>query len=122
MPGAGDVVELVESFQRAGTTVELDVDGDLVSLGATRGLAVYRIVQESLTNATRHAAGMPVTVRIQVGRGDTTVTVTSAGAPEPDAREGSGVLGMRERAEALGGRLLAGAWQGGWRVEAVLPS
>ncbi len=122
MPGAGDVVELVESFQRAGTTVELAVDGDLASLGATRGLAVYRIVQESLTNATRHAAGTPVTVRIEVGRGDTTVTVTSAGAPEPDPREGSGVLGMRERAEALGGRLLAGAWQGGWRVEAVLPS
>ncbi len=122
MPGAGDVIELVESFRRAGTTIELTVDGELASLGATRGLAVYRIVQESLTNATRHAAGTPVTIRIEVGSGDTTVTVTSAGAPDPEPREGSGVLGMRERAEALGGRLLAGAWQGGWRVEAVLPT
>ena len=122
MPGADDVVGLVESFRRAGTTVELAVDGDLATLGATRGLAVYRIVQESLTNATRHAAGTPVSVRIATGAGDTTVTVTSAGAPDPTAREGAGLLGMRERAEALGGRLLAGAWQGGWRVEAVLPS
>ena len=48
--------------------VELDVDGDLASLGATRGLAVYRIVQESLTNAARHAAGTPVSVRIEAGR------------------------------------------------------
>ncbi len=122
MPGADDVVDLVGSFRRAGTPVELDVEGDLASLGATRGLAVYRIVQESLTNAARHAAGMPVSVRIETGPGDTTVTVTSAGAPDPSAQEGTGLLGMRDRAEALGGRLLAGAWQGGWRVEAVLPS
>ncbi len=65
MPGAADVTELVESFRRAGTPVELDVDGDLAALGATRGLAVYRIVQESLTNAARHAAGTPVSVRIE---------------------------------------------------------
>ena len=105
MPGAGEVAELVDSFRRAGTTVELAVDGDLGSLGATLGLAVYRIVQESLTNASRHAAGSAVTVRIDVGGGDTTVTVVSDGAPGPEPREGSGVLGMRERAEALGGRL-----------------
>jgi len=122
MPEAGDVVELVESFRRAGAAVELEVDGDLAALGATRGLAVYRIVQEALTNAARHAPGSQVRVRIETGRGDTTVTVASTGAPDPDAREGSGLLGMRERAEALGGRLGAGAWQGGWRVEAVLPS
>ena len=122
MPEAGDVVELVESFRRAGATVELVVDGDLAALGATRGLAVYRIVQEALTNAARHAPGSSVSVRIETGRGDTTVTVASTGTPDPDAREGSGLLGMRERAEALGGRLRAGAWQGGWRVEAVLPS
>ncbi|MDQ4052240.1 MAG: histidine kinase, partial [Actinomycetota bacterium] len=122
MPEAGDVVELVESFRRAGATVELVVDGDLAALGATRGLAVYRIVQEALTNAVRHAPGSRVSVRIETGRGATTVTVASTGTPDPDAREGSGLLGMRERAEALGGRLRAGAWQGGWRIEAVLPS
>ncbi len=122
MPEAGDVVELVESFRRAGATVELVVDGDLAALGATRGLAVYRIVQEALTNAARHAPGSAVSVRIETGRGDTTVTVASTGTPDPDAREGSGLLGMRERAEALGGTLVAGPWQGGWRVEAVLPS
>lgn len=122
MPGAADVADLVESFRRAGASVELVVEGDLAALGATRGLAVYRIVQESLTNAARHAAGAPTSVRIEAGEQGATVTVTSGGAPDPHARDGSGVLGMRERAEALGGRLLAGAWQDGWRVEAVLPS
>jgi signal transduction histidine kinase len=122
MPVAADVAELVESFRRAGAAVELAVEGELATLGATRGLAVYRIVQEALTNAARHAPGAAVSVRIATGPGDTTVTVASSGTPDPAATEGSGVLGMRERAEALGGRLRAGAWQGGWQVEAVLPS
>jgi signal transduction histidine kinase len=122
MPGAGDVAELVESFRRAGTPVELAVDGDLAAVGATRGLAIYRIVQESLTNVARHAAGAATSVRIETAEGGTTVTVTSGGTPDPAAEEGSGVIGMRERAEALGGQLVAGPWEGGWRVEAVLPS
>ena len=50
------------------------------------------------------------------------MTVTTSGAPVPAAADGAGVLGMRERAEALGGRLVAGPWERGWRVEAVLPS
>jgi signal transduction histidine kinase len=122
MPEGGDVAELVESFRRAGATVELSVDGDLAALGATRGLAVYRIVQESLTNAARHAAGTPVAVRITTEGNETAVTVTSGGTPEPAAREGTGLVGMRERAEALGGRLVAGPDSSGWRVEAVIPS
>jgi signal transduction histidine kinase len=122
LPGVADVPELVESFRRAGTPVALDVAGELAAVPATRGLAIYRIVQESLTNVARHAPGQAAEVRIQVAGDATTVTVTSGGAPAPSAREGAGVLGMRERAEALGGRLLAGPSQGGWRVEAVLPS
>lgn len=122
MPGVQDVVELVASFRRAGTPVELEIAGDVATIGASRGLAVYRIVQESLTNAARHAKGSPVAVRIVVDGATTTVTVTSGGTPAPAAEEGSGVLGMRERAETLGGRLLAGPWETGWRVEAVLPS
>lgn len=122
MPSGADVTELVESFRRARSRVDLDVRGDLRVLSATRGLAVYRIVQESLTNAARHGDGSPVTVRVDVGGDGTTVTVISGGSPRPDAAEGSGLIGMRERAEALGGRLLAGPRPGGWRVEAVLPS
>jgi signal transduction histidine kinase len=122
MPSGPDVTELVESFRRADTRVELDVRGDLEALGATQGLAVYRIVQESLTNATRHGDASPVTVRVDIGGHGTTVTVVSGGSPQPGASEGSGLVGMRERAETLGGRLLAGPCPGGWRVEAVLPS
>jgi signal transduction histidine kinase len=122
MPAAGDVAELVESFRAAGTPVELAIEGDLGSIGATRGLALYRIVQESLTNAARHSAEAATTVCISAEDEATTVTVTSSGTPNPEAMDGAGVLGMRERAETLGGRLLAGPCENGWRVEAVLPS
>lgn len=122
MPDAGDVTELVETFRRAGTPVELAIVGDVETLGATRGLALYRIVQESLTNVVRHAAGSAVSVRIEADPEGATVSVVSAGTPDPDAADGTGVVGMRERAEALGGRLLAGPGDGGWRVDAVLPS
>jgi len=122
MPTGADLAALVESFRRTGSPVELAVRGDLEALGATRGLAVYRIVQESLTNAARHGDGSPVSVQVDAGGDDTTVTVVSGGSPPSDAVEGSGLVGMRERAEALGGRLVAGPRPGGWRVEAVLPS
>ena len=121
MPSGADVIELVESFRRAGTQIELDVDGDLGALPATRGLAVYRIVQESLTNAARHGDGSMVRVHVVTGD-ETTVTVTSGGTPRVDGSEGAGLAGMRERAESLGGRMVAGPRSDGWRVEAVLPS
>lgn len=122
MPSGTDLTELVESFRRTRTRVELDVRGELESLSAARGLVVYRIVQEALTNAARHGDGSPVAVRVEVGDRDTTVTVLNGGPSRPEVVEGSGLMGMRERAESLGGRLLAGPSQGGWRVEAVLPS
>lgn len=124
MPTAADVAELVESFRRTGTHVEFEVVGDLKALGPTRGLAVYRIAQESLTNAARHGDGAPVTVRLEVEDHQTSLTVTNGGRPQHQARdvsEGAGLVGMRERAEAVGGQLLAGPDPGGWRVEAVLP-
>jgi signal transduction histidine kinase len=122
MPSATDVGDLVETFRRAGTPVELDVRGSLEALGATRGLVLYRIVQESLTNAARHGDGSPATVCIAVDDQGTTVTVSNRGTPHPDTRDGAGLVGMRERAEAVGGRLRAGPSADGWRVEAVLPS
>ena len=59
LPDANAIAELVESFRRAGSTVELTVAGELGALGPARGLAACRIVQEALTNATRHAPGEP---------------------------------------------------------------
>ena len=120
LPSAADITELVASFQRAGTEVDLVTGGDLVALGQTRGLAAYRIVQEALTNAVRHAIGEPVSVRIVVGEDQASLTVTNAGTAVATA-PGSGLRGMRERAESVGGRLSAGPVAGGWLVEAVLP-
>ena len=121
MPSGADVAELVESFRRTRTPVELDVRGDLGELGATRGLAIYRIVQEALTNAARHGDGSTVTVEVEVTEEDTTVNVVNGGSTHVGIVEGSGLMGMRERAESLGGRLSAGPSPDGWRVEAVLP-
>jgi signal transduction histidine kinase len=121
LPGAAELPALVESFRRAGSNVELVVDERLGTLGPTRGLAAYRIVQEALTNATRHAPGRPVVVRVGRTQNGTTVTVRTDGPSGPAPGPGVGLLGMRERAEAVGGRLTAGPTDGGWLVEAVLP-
>lgn len=122
MPGAAEIETLVESVTRTGTPIALEVLGDRSRLTATGGLAVYRILQESLTNVARHAPGAAATVRLEVGPTDTRLLVDSAGPPGPPSSGTHGVVGMQERAEALGGRLVAGPHDGGWRVEAVLPA
>lgn len=126
LPGAREMLELVESFRRAGAQVELVVSGDLDGLAPTRGLALYRILQEALTNAVRHAAGRPVAVLLETRGGGATLTVCNDAPVRAPSAPGTGLLGMRERAESVGGRLLAGvASEAGrpcWRVEAVLPA
>lgn len=103
--------------------------GSLQGLSAGRQLAVYRIVQESLTNALRHATpGTGVSVSILREGGDVLVTVDDDGGAISDgwhaARSGEGeglgygILGMRERAEAYDGTLEAGPFDSGWRVRA----
>ena len=109
LPDARAIPELVESFRRAGSIVELAVAGELGTVGPARGLAAYRIVQEALTNAARHAPGEPVSVEISVDHDETTVAVRNDGTVDPSPAAGSGLLGMRDRAEGVGGRLSAGA-------------
>ncbi|WP_405437662.1 sensor histidine kinase [Streptomyces anulatus] len=92
-------------------------------------LAAYRIVQESLTNALKHAAPGPVVVRLAHADGELTIEVTSVfgSRPGPTAPgSGAGLVGMRERVALLGGRIVAGAEPDGdgtkiWRVRAQLP-
>jgi signal transduction histidine kinase len=122
LPVAADIGRLVESFRSAGTAVDLTVTGDLTALGTARGLAAYRIIQEALTNAVRHAPGEPISVSVTVEGGTATVAVRNGGHVDASAPVGTGLLGMRDRAEGVGGRLRAGAEQRGWLVEAVLPS
>ena len=118
-PGALHVPELVGQLRRAGADVALAVDGDLATLPATTGSTLYRIAQEALTNAAKHAPGSAVRVRLDITADRAELSVGSAGP----ARHGSGmgVQGMRERALAVGGTCSAGADGSGWRVHACLP-
>jgi signal transduction histidine kinase len=119
VPGFGRVPELVEEYRGAGAQVRLSVDGDPSALPETVGSTVYRIVQEALTNAARHAPGTPVTVDVTVTEEDVTVLVDSAGPPGHGS--GMGLINMAERAGALGGSCTAGPGGHGWLVTAALP-
>ena len=124
LPSATDVPALVAGYAAAGINVDLDVRGDLALVEPAAGLALYRIVQESLTNAGRHAPGARCVVRIDAGP-PLRVDVDSLGgaepAPTPERGDGLGLTGMAERAAALGGRLEAGRHGSGWRVAATIP-
>jgi signal transduction histidine kinase len=124
--------ELIEKHRGAGGEAEMAVAGDPRALSATIELSAYRIVQEALTNARRHAPGSNVRVeltylpdRLAVRvRDDGTGARGPAAAPGSAQRPGGhGLLGMRERATMLGGRFAAGpAAEGGFMVEAELPT
>ena len=119
LPGIDGLPALVERFRAAGADVTFTVEGDAAGLPATAGLAVYRILQEALTNAAKHAPGAPTAVRLAVGAGRVTLTADSLG--EPGTGTGLGVVSMRERAESLGGTCEAGPGGRGWLVRATLP-
>ena len=97
----------------------LAVDGDITQVPATTGLAVYRIAQEALTNAAKHAPGAPTEVRLRVSPGEVTLTADSQAVPGKGT--GLGVVSMRERAESVGGSCEAGPGGRGWLVRATLP-
>ena len=122
---AADVPALVGATAAAGCAATLEVSGSLAGIEPITGLAVYRVVQESLANATRHAPGAAVRVAIAVGAAEVDVTVADGGgvgrARGQGGAGGVGLVGMRERVEALGGTLAAGPAAGGWRVHATLP-
>ena len=139
-PGLGHLAELVEGARKAGLPVRLAVHGQAQPLPAGVELSGYRIVQEALSNAGRHArdaSRVDVEVRFEPER--LTVTVTDdghaamppgpatrrggdGGGPDQGERRGHGLLGMSERVTMLGGTLEAGPDPaGGFRVQAVMP-
>ncbi|GGQ00017.1 hypothetical protein GCM10010140_32600 [Streptosporangium pseudovulgare] len=122
VPGVADVADLVESVGAAGPRVELVVTGDAGELPAATGHAVYRIVQEALTNVVRHARGTRATVRLGYDDEGVSVRVVDDGTAAP-GRPGAGMAGMAERAAAVGGRLGHGPEPGeGFAVWAWLPA
>ncbi len=125
-PGLAQIGDLIASAKTAGLPVTLTVTGSPGPLPSETDLAAYRIVQESLTNAIRHAGPASATVSLAFTGTELTIEVADNGLGSPAATEssggGHGLPGMRERAASVGGILDAGpAAGGGFRVTARLP-
>ncbi|MFI0351996.1 sensor histidine kinase [Actinomadura sp. 9N407] len=124
-PGLGQVLELVDQARdSAGAGARLIVRGRVAALDAGVELTAYRIVQEALTNARRHAPGAAVDVELDYSPGSLRLRIRDNGpGPVDSAAAGHGLPGMRERAAAVGGELRTGpAPGGGFLVEAALPA
>ncbi|MFJ4878404.1 sensor histidine kinase [Streptomyces sp. NPDC088745] len=126
-PVLRDVEEVIEQARTAGQLVDTTIEGTPERAPAAHRLAVFRLVQEALTNARKHATGAPVGIRIDYGPPATLIEVINApGAPgaggAPVVPSGFGLVGLRERVEALGGHLHAGpGGAGAWRLAARIP-
>ncbi|WYB33555.1 histidine kinase [Streptomyces sp. SM1P] len=148
-PGDSDIARLVADAAASGLPVGLSVDGDASGLPLTVGRAAHRVVQESLTNAAKHAAGASVTVELSHTATETRVAVRN-GAPAagagvrpgqpaahlpgpppgsparhpstpPSGNGGRGLIGLDERVRLVGGSLDHGPRDGGFTVSARLP-
>jgi signal transduction histidine kinase len=122
-PGLDRLDALVEEARAAGTTVRVAVHGQPVALPPGVDLTAYRIVQEALTNARRHAPGAAVDVDVAFRDDAVSVRVRDDGpGPASGGDGGHGLVGMHERVAMVGGRLRVGpADGGGFAVEADLP-
>jgi signal transduction histidine kinase len=126
-PQIEQIDDMIATARNAGIAVDYTPRGALDSIPQSVGLCAYRIVQEALTNASRHAPGAAVTVELV--RNDDALRLEVVNGPgraaapvDGDAGPGQGLAGMRERTSLLGGALTAGATtDGGFAVTAVLP-
>lgn len=129
-PGLADLPRLVEDTRGTGIRITSDLADDLVEVPAAVSREGYRIVQEALTNAIRHADGAPVDLRVRRASGGLRIEVTNlvlepgASAQSERGRTGlggRGLTGMAERVRVLGGELEVGSRDGQWRICARLP-
>jgi signal transduction histidine kinase len=119
--GLAAVQTLADRHRANGLETEIQIDGDKRPLAAGVDQAAYRILQESLTNAARYGEGR-ADVRIDYGNEQLELTVSNViSGPSANRVGGHGILGMRERAELLGGTLAAGPSAGRFLVRATLP-
>ena len=123
-PGADQLPALIEQVRAAGLPVDLDVGGDVRPLPPAVDLSLYRLVQEALTNVSRHAGPACARVQIHYDRDEVRVRVDDDGAGDtaPTRSGRHGLVAMRERVTLVGGTLSVGASPGGgWAVAARLP-
>jgi signal transduction histidine kinase len=120
-PGLGEIPGLVESMRKAGYTVDADIEGLPGDLNPGVQLAAYRVVQEALTNTIRHSGGSHVELSIAVDHENLRIDVKDDGFSSPGQHNGTGLVGMRQRAALYDGSVSAGpASDGGYRVRASL--
>ncbi len=124
--GVAGIDSLVETCRRAGTAVELRRSGEVRPLAPAADHAAYRVVQEGLTNAHKHAPGALITVGLRYEEDSVVVEVTNRPGAEPVpgsvANGGQGLTGLEERARLVGGMVHAGRTaDGGFRLAGVLP-
>jgi signal transduction histidine kinase len=135
MPTLGTLADLTERTRLGGQPVELIEEGDKPPMAVGEELAAYRVVQEALTNAVKHASGQRTLVRVRYGHDRIDIEVTTDGpavtvAAVPVSRRtgshggsGRGLDGLRERVGMLGGELVTGSRpDGGFRVHALIPT
>jgi signal transduction histidine kinase len=125
LPSATEIPELVGEARAGGLLVELHKRGDLSRIGPSVGVALYRITQEALANAARHAprARTVLTLEVAPERASLVAETTGPVGTGVTARERPryGLIGMRERASAIGGDFAAGPTPEGWRVSCGVP-
>jgi len=125
-PSATEIRALVDEARAGGLAVELRTRGDLSLVPPSVGLALYRIAQEALANAARHAPRARTTLGVELANGRAALLAETsgplvAGPAFESKRPHYGLIGMRERATTLGGEFAAGPTRDGWRVRCELP-
>jgi signal transduction histidine kinase len=121
-PGLDDLDTLIEQVRAAGLRVAVTYEGEPGAWTPGVGLAVYRIVQEALTNTMKHASpGASAQVRLRYSPAEIDLEVTDTGPARATGQGGHGLAGIRERAMTYGGEVAAGPAGAGWRVHARVP-
>ena len=126
LPSVAEIPALVDQARAGGLAVELEVRGDLSSIPPGVGVAVYRITQEALANAARHASRARTSLGLELTNGRVTIVAETTGpivtsSSSDRERPRYGLIGMQERATALGGEFVAGPTSNGWRLSCKLP-
>jgi signal transduction histidine kinase len=126
VPSVSEVPALVDQARAGGLAVELHTRGDLSQVSPGVGLALYRIAQEALANAARHAPRARTVLGLELADGRVALVAETsgpviAGAASERERPRYGLIGMQERTTALGGEFAAGPTRDGWRLRCELP-